>query len=188
MLTQHVNLHALQSVLNDQGDTGIAGPNSQNFCQLFEIQNNRVPKNSPVFVDFIYFASFRVIYDCQNGYCIREGHSSREREMFVGYLYFISLDCQNDAYETSSKYSSERPAGYSLMSRKRLSEELSEIQGRFLKVFHMVRKHYTLRQNVFSSSDHNHACISGNVCCFNFPGKFITINNLLQKKFNIFHS
>lgn len=87
MLIQHVDLHALQSVLNEQGDTGIAGPNSWNCCQLFEIQNNRVPENSPVFsVDFMYFVYFRVIHDCQNGYCVREGHSSREREVFAGHL------------------------------------------------------------------------------------------------------
>lgn len=86
VLTQRVGLHALQSVLNDQGGTGIAGPNSQNCCQLLEIRNNRVPENRPVFVDFICFAYFRVIYECQNGCCIREGHSSRERGVFAGHL------------------------------------------------------------------------------------------------------
>lgn len=43
-------------------------------------------QKTALFVVFIYFASFRVIYNCQNGYCIREGHSSREREMFARHL------------------------------------------------------------------------------------------------------
>ena len=64
VLTQYVDLRALQSVLNDQGDTGIAGPDAQNCFLLLEIQSNRVPENRPVFVVFIYIAYFGVIYVC----------------------------------------------------------------------------------------------------------------------------
>lgn len=44
------------------------------------------------------------------------------------------------------------PAGYSVMSRKRLNEELSEIQRKFLKIFHAVGKVYILRQKGITSS------------------------------------
>lgn len=85
MLTQRVYLHAPQSVLNDEGGTAIAGPHSQNCCHLFEIQNIGVPENGTV--SFMYFAYFGVIYNCQNVYCIREGHSLRKREVFAGHLW-----------------------------------------------------------------------------------------------------
>lgn len=58
--------------------------------------------------------------------------------------YFISLDGQNNACGTGSTYSSERPGGSSVMPRKRLRKELTEIQRKVLKIFDMLTKPYTL--------------------------------------------
>lgn len=49
-------------------------------------------------------------------------------------------------------YTAQRHAGYSVVSRNRLSEEPSEIQRKFLKIFHMVSRHCTLRQKERASS------------------------------------
>lgn len=40
----------------------------------------------------------------------------------------------------------EGPAGYSVMVRQTLNEDLSQIQRKFLEIFHVVRIHDTLRR------------------------------------------
>lgn len=178
------------SLVNHQGVTGIPGPNSQSCCQLFKTKNQDTGKQ--------YCISRFYIFCLFLGWCMTskmvsasgKGIHPGKEKCFQDILWVRTLDGQNDTCEEGSIYSSERHACYTVVSRKRMAEEPSEIQRKFLKIFHIVRRLYTLRQIEITSSVVLSWCIYSKVCmcCFNFPGEFITVNNLLQIKFNVFHS
>lgn len=121
------------ALLNDLGDTGIAGTNSQKCCQLFEIQSTRTPEKEQWICVFCVLCMLYGYIWLQKWLLHWDKHSSRERIVFAGHLSVILYLYMDKMRPVGLQpHPVEGPAGYSVMVRQTLNEDLSQIQRKFL--------------------------------------------------------